>query len=277
MQSPNRVQYLSKVQARAFTLIELLVVIAIIAILAAILFPVFAQAKMAAKQTVFMSNLKQTTLGAVMYLSDSEDTFMPRDRDDQKCPNYTEADDATCGEMPGKWSGLLYPYTKSLGTLYSTAETDRNRTWVDPQYNAGYFTHALSPAVKAKWYGWSYDWGWGMPIGYNGGAGGYDDQEGVNRRSQTSVARPSEVILMAGSQGGYSTPTSPAAWASVGLVVHWLTDSGSWSYSPVSAVFKGGTPVSFVDGHAKYLKQSYVHSNAQQPNATNATSIWSIK
>ena len=84
------------------------------------------------------------------------------------------------------------------------------------------------------------------------------------------------MILFAGSQGGYSTPTSPAAWASVGLVVHWLTDSTSWSYSPVSAVFKGRTPVSFVDGHAKYLKQNYVHSNAQQPNATNTSSIWSI-
>ena len=132
--------YLTKIQAKAFTLIELLVVIAIIAILAAILFPVFAQAKLAAKQAVFMSNMKQTTTGAILYLSDSEDTFMPRDRDDQKCPPYQEQDDDACGEMPGKWSGLLYPYTKSLGTLYSPVETDRNRTWVDPNHNPGYFT-----------------------------------------------------------------------------------------------------------------------------------------
>jgi prepilin-type N-terminal cleavage/methylation domain-containing protein/prepilin-type processing-associated H-X9-DG protein len=58
-----------------FTLIELLVVIAIIAILAAILFPVFAQAKEAAKKTASISNQKQILLAAQMYLSDNDDTF----------------------------------------------------------------------------------------------------------------------------------------------------------------------------------------------------------
>lgn len=58
---------------RAFTLIELLVVIAIIAILAAILFPVFAQAKAAAKSSVCLSNTKQMNLGMMMYSTDSDD------------------------------------------------------------------------------------------------------------------------------------------------------------------------------------------------------------
>jgi prepilin-type N-terminal cleavage/methylation domain-containing protein/prepilin-type processing-associated H-X9-DG protein len=58
----------------AFTLIELLVVIAIIAILAAILFPVFAQAKEAAKKTVCLSNIKQITLGTLMYVNDYDDS-----------------------------------------------------------------------------------------------------------------------------------------------------------------------------------------------------------
>src|SRR5438270_13311006 len=60
---------------RAFTLIELLVVIAIIAILAAILFPVFAQAREAARQTTCLSNLKQLGTGLTMYAQDHDETL----------------------------------------------------------------------------------------------------------------------------------------------------------------------------------------------------------
>jgi prepilin-type N-terminal cleavage/methylation domain-containing protein/prepilin-type processing-associated H-X9-DG protein len=62
----------------AFTLIELLVVIAIIAILAAILFPVFAQAREKARQTACLSNLKQIGTGVMMYVQDYDETFPHR-------------------------------------------------------------------------------------------------------------------------------------------------------------------------------------------------------
>ena len=65
----------SKMKRNAFTLIELLVVIAIIAILAAILFPVFAQAKAAAKKIASLSNLKQVGTGMQIYLADYDDNF----------------------------------------------------------------------------------------------------------------------------------------------------------------------------------------------------------
>ena len=59
----------------AFTLIELLVVIAVIAILAAILFPVFAQARAAARQASCLSNVKQVALASMMYAQDYDETL----------------------------------------------------------------------------------------------------------------------------------------------------------------------------------------------------------
>lgn len=266
---------MARIQSKAFTLIELLVVIAIIAILAAILFPVFAQAKMAAKQAASMSNIKQLATGSMMYLGDNDDTFMPRDRDDQLCPSYQEQDDATCGEMPGKWYGVMHQYVKSLALLNSPAQSDRN-FWTDPNYNTVLFTHKMSASASARWYGWQYDWGWGMSYGYNGGGGNYAS-EGVNRRSQTSVARPANVLLIAGSQGSYDTPQSPHAWANCGAFIRWDSNKDSWGFTPTSAVHNGGTPATFVDGHAKYVKQNQMHANNMEPVDTNTNSVWSVK
>src|ERR1700733_14163574 len=87
---------------KGFTLIELLVVIAIIAILAAILFPVFAQAREKARQTSCASNLKQLGLAYVQYVQDY-DELMPS---------------AISGSSWEGWAGLIYPYVKSTG-VYS--------------------------------------------------------------------------------------------------------------------------------------------------------------
>jgi len=92
---------------RGFTLIELLVVIAIIAILAAILFPVFAQAKRAAKGSVAISGAKQMALGQIMYAGDADDNFSPT----VEYPNGANAGDM----FP--WSYLQQPYMKSWGVL----------------------------------------------------------------------------------------------------------------------------------------------------------------
>src|SRR3954466_13055402 len=68
----------NKMKKHGFTLIELLVVIAIIAILAAILFPVFARARSQARKTMCTSNMKQMALATMMYVQDHDETFPPR-------------------------------------------------------------------------------------------------------------------------------------------------------------------------------------------------------
>jgi len=88
---------------RGFTLIELLVVIAIIAILAAILFPVFARAREKARQTSCLSNLKQIGLGILMYAQDYDD-MLPRSA------MYTVPSAVLPEGGPDYWFTAIYPY-----------------------------------------------------------------------------------------------------------------------------------------------------------------------
>jgi len=89
---------------QGFTLIELLVVIAIIAILAAILFPVFAKAREKARQTSCLSNVKQLGLGLTMYNTDYDER-MP-----MHCPAWPEYDGTNHHAC---WAGQVYPYVKN--------------------------------------------------------------------------------------------------------------------------------------------------------------------
>jgi prepilin-type N-terminal cleavage/methylation domain-containing protein len=108
MRDPTRQTNTLIMRSRAFTLIELLVVIAIIAILAAILFPVFAQAKSAAKKTTSLSNLKQIGLSANMYIGDNEDLTVPLYTFDSGNTQYPSSQ----GQL--YYALLVHPYTKSV-------------------------------------------------------------------------------------------------------------------------------------------------------------------
>lgn len=116
---------------RGFTLIELLVVIAIIAILAAILFPVFARAREKARQTSCLSNLKQLGLGMVMYAQDYDETF-PR----MAFGGYLDAppapEDPTWnlrtqnGLWYKTWPTSIYPYVKNIQLFRCPSTTYTN-------------------------------------------------------------------------------------------------------------------------------------------------------
>jgi prepilin-type N-terminal cleavage/methylation domain-containing protein/prepilin-type processing-associated H-X9-DG protein len=144
-----------KLIQKAFTLIELLVVIAIIAILAAILFPVFAQAKAAAKASVCVSNLKQLSTAMAMYLNDFDDVYPNSVVDGLNMSSWVTNGYTTispplpsCTMVDGSWdlcsisdptTGALYPYVKNKdvyrcpvdqsGTfLYDTSLTPNSNT-----------------------------------------------------------------------------------------------------------------------------------------------------
>lgn len=110
-----------KSNRNAFTLIELLVVIAIIAILAAILFPVFAKVREKARQTSCLSNLKQLGLANMQYVQDNDETFL--------VGGNTFGSGQGGG---GGWAGRVYSYVKSTGVFKCPDDPTATDTSVNP-------------------------------------------------------------------------------------------------------------------------------------------------
>ena len=143
---------------RAFTLIELLVVIAIIAILAAILFPVFAQAKLAAKKTAALSQAKQTGTSMLLYTNDSDDTGPLGCSPDSANAGKWKPDTFTVQNPAGwfnypiyqdeyatQWSNTTEPYRKSYAIL--DAPGMREVRIEDPAWTAGYGNRLKQPVA----------------------------------------------------------------------------------------------------------------------------------
>jgi len=138
-------------QRRGFTLIELLVVIAIIAILAAILFPVFAKAREKARQISCLSNMKQMGLAEAMYSQDYDECFVPN----------AAGDSAAGGVLT--WMTLLQPYMKNLQMIECPSdEGDATAvsSWVSPQ-EMSFYNGVWHVSYSANWiYNWPSVAGW---------------------------------------------------------------------------------------------------------------------
>jgi prepilin-type N-terminal cleavage/methylation domain-containing protein len=238
-----------------FTLIELLVVIAIIAILAAILFPVFAKARESARGAASISNMKQISLGILMYVQDYDET-MPMDQrwDDPASPIVWSPN-----RLWSSWAFDIAPYIKNrqifIDPLYGPKSVAEIFYPLYSQY--GYNYTALSPSL-ANTNPWKF--------------------VGV---SLAAIARPSECVLLGGHMdvdevGGfweaglgtmfYQTHVEPPDCEDIPAVCRsdWSIDQFYGVHLPtdVSGKFTGGVSLrkalnanlAHVDGHVKFMQ-----------------------
>ncbi len=220
----------STYRKHGFTLIELLVVIAIIALLAAILFPVFAKAREKARQTTCLSNMKQLGLGFFQYSSDY-DEMMP-----------------STSSHPG-WAGEIYSYVNNVN-IYSCP--DDTTTTADP---------SLTRCSYAFNQNFVYNFGALKPISLtymNATALTVILTEVCNGGMKPSTGDYSPI------GDGYNHPTNsdsnPLGWYRTGLMGNraaFFLASASADFTPRHS---DGSNFVAADGHAKWLPGSRVSS-----------------
>jgi prepilin-type N-terminal cleavage/methylation domain len=234
----------------AFTLIELLVVIAIIAILAAILFPVFAQAREKARQSACLSNTKQLGLAFMQYVADYDGTF--------PCGL------AGPGNGPVGWAGQIYPYVKSVDVFKCASDDSFNGNGISYAMNANMEIDDFSSSPFTKR---------GVSETELVSAAKTINLFEIYKGNGVNPANPTEKASMAGN----GITGSSQAWYQLGYTsalydtgvfgnitpqtefgVSWITNG----YSPTATRnfrakdgrHNGGANYVFTDGHAKWHK-----------------------
>jgi prepilin-type N-terminal cleavage/methylation domain-containing protein/prepilin-type processing-associated H-X9-DG protein len=201
-----------------FTLIELLVVIAIIAILAAMLLPALARAKESGKRIACLNNLRQLSLAAQMYVSDSQGLFPPRSNTD-------------------RWPNRLFDdYGKNLKLLLCTTETK------DPQSNGSSSSNNVADAAPRSYFinGWNDFFLGGTNNGMNPG----------DSMKEGSIIHTSDTVVFgekASDQGDYYMDMLENGGNDFTGILDQARHDG-----------KSGSNYAFADGSARYLKNHTV-------------------
>ncbi len=238
-------------QRSGFTLIELLVVIAIIAILAAILFPVFAQAREAARKTMCLSDSKQLALGWLMYAQDYDETFVMT----AVCHGCS----STGGQI--YWLEVLEPYIKSNGQSENVGDTSKASLYICPDYLVpapdvdeagnpripdpanGYdppavgsyplLSYAPNISVTTAWWALGQSW-----------AG---DSSTVG--TDASIAKPADMIMLA---ENHDCCTETGIFDFACLAAPGVKGPGSSGWTRARR-HSGGMNYTLMDGHAKFF------------------------
>jgi len=221
----------ARVRPSAFTLIELLVVIAIIAILAAILFPVFARARDKARQTSCASNMKQWSLALLQYVQDFDETVPVSGN-----PNGTFPDGTPVSSV--QWYKVIVPYAKNTDIYQCASDPNEDVAW-----HLGRHTSYLFNDYTSHW-----------PWGQNPLLPSPD--------SLANFVAPADTVMMA---EGYMWDGGPIFAENAGCLITGMPDTSvpdnwmanTWpcqTAKTVAPFHSGGANFGFADGHVKWYK-----------------------